>query len=216
MWECLCSIQIYMCTQLQKSFSHLNYNCTNLSLVFLYPDLQFWYVHRVNTRQNVDHADCIKGTQRSVEKSCPRRKKTLCSLARKRPAGALLGNKAICPSAGIQMDMLRPHEYAYCDRDQSTFRPYAWLFMENNIVLKNTLYWQVIILQWLSAICNVFFLGLVCVCVCATIPRQCLTQISFIQIRRERGAGEKEVGAGEIQSFVRIRDIFWYIPPQTK
>ena len=114
-----------MCTQLQKSFSHLNYNCTNLSVVFLYPDLKFWYVHRVKTRQNVDHADCIKGTLRNVEKSCQRREEALCSLTLKRSAGALFGNKAICLSAGIQLDMLRPHEKAYCDRDQSTFRPYA-------------------------------------------------------------------------------------------
>ena len=46
------------------------YDCTvnNLSVVFLYSDLQFWYVHHIKSHLHVYHTDCIKGKLPSVEK----------------------------------------------------------------------------------------------------------------------------------------------------
>ena len=54
--------------------SHISIRCYFLVLS---RDLQFWYIHRVNIRLHVDHADCFKGTLSGVEKSWPFREDVL-------------------------------------------------------------------------------------------------------------------------------------------
>ena len=65
--------------------------------MFLYLNLQFWYVHCVTICLHVGHADCIKRTLLRVEKKMPMLQGNFVFLALNSSAGALCGNKAIAP-----------------------------------------------------------------------------------------------------------------------